>query len=178
MAISPPRWEPIDDKLLHEVWASDQAMYPAPELTYARLKSLSDACPELSICLRDTQQAGEAATTESLVHGLIIVWPLLADTYWTQLLDQTIKEHDVKPTMFPPVCLEDAHHKTPVGLHIFHIERFPTFNKARSGAGFTRLALQEVRQHVARLERTKSWNVVGYSGEQSDSQLHMMDGPS
>lgn len=174
--MSSPRWEPIDDKLLHEVWASDQAMYPAPELTYEHLRSLSDACPELSLCLRATQLADGAGATEPVVHGLVIVWPLLADTYWKQLLDCTIKEHDVKPVMFPPACLDNMGKKTPVGLHVFHIERFSAFQKAPSGAGFTRLALQEVRQRVAKLERTKSWNIVGYSGEQTNHvHWHMMD---
>lgn len=175
---SPMQWEPIDDKLLHEVWASDQAMYPAPELTFAHLKSLSDACPELTICLRgEPRTADFPSASESAVHqlGLIILWPLPAATHWSQLLDHTIQEHDVRATMFPPVYPDknddnsnsnSKDEKIPVGLHIFHIERFPAFQRARKGAGFTRLALEEVRQRVAKLEKTRSWDVVGYSGEQ------------
>lgn len=184
MSSSPPRWESIDDELLHEVWASDQAMYPAPELTYERLKSLHDACPELSICLRGARLGGDGAVAHHergsspvdepsraaepavVCHGLIVVWPLPAATYWDQLLDHAIKEHDVEATMFPSVCGNDrGKKKTPVGLHVFHIERFSGFQKARGGPGFTRLALQEVRQRVAKLEGARSWDVVGYSGE-------------
>lgn len=206
LTMSSTRWNSIDDQLLHHVWASDQAMYPAPELTYEHLKSLTDACPELSISLRDTRgedeqedESGRDAMTSSEtasssssssaavyaprgpestsapLHGLIIVWPLLAHAHWKQLLDNTIKEHDVKATMFPPArCCGDAgapEKTTPVGLHIFHIERFSAFQRTPRGAaaGFTRLALDEVRQRVARLESTKSWEVVGYSGERASA---------
>lgn len=43
-------WAPLDDQRLHDVWASDQALYPAPALTYERLRGLARACPGLSIC--------------------------------------------------------------------------------------------------------------------------------
>lgn len=177
--MSCPRWDIIDDKLLYEAWASDQDMYPASELTYDRLKSLNDACPELSICLRGTQREAQTGATgdktsntlnvsepdASVTHGLIIVWPLRADMYWKQLLDHTIEEHDVEAAMFPPFCGGVVGEKIPVGLHIFHIERFSAFERPRKGVGFTTMALEEVRQRIAKLERTKAWCIVGYSGE-------------
>lgn len=180
--ITPPsllRWEPLDETLLREVWASDQAMYPAPELTYGRLKNLIDACPELSICLRRYgQEQPEAARTssaitasapESSVYGLIIVWPLPSGSHWHQLLRHEIEEHDVKAVMFPPPAPNNATDGTtatiPIGLHVFHIERFPGFQPVSKDTGFTRVALQEIHRRVEELEKFKSWEIVGYSGK-------------
>lgn len=158
----------------------------------------------------ETEMTTTATATQASadqVHGLIIAWPLLAGPgpgpgltsryYWQQLLDHTIQEHDVTPAMFPlpePAtrCTtsgdgDDILKTTPtpqpqqqVGLHVFHIERFPTHaaaafpsgspsSMARTGAhnSFTRLALDDVRRRVA--EDHPSWEVVGYSGKHSKS---------
>lgn len=155
---SPPRWEPIDDRLLEEIYTADQAIYPAPLLTIQRLRSWGAACPGLCICLR-------GQNPESAVEGVVIVLPV-REEQWGRLVAGELKEHDVEPSsMFPPAA-DDAHghlDKVRVGLHVFHVERY---SPSSAGHGerrmppFTPAAMEEVRSRVGE----KSWQVVGYSG--------------
>lgn len=159
----PTHWEPIDDRLLEEIYTADQAIYPAPLLTYQRLRSWVADCPELCICLRGHDP-------EPAAQGVVIVLPV-RDEYWGRLVAGELKEHDVNPSdMFPPGAAADgsagAHghpEKAKVGLHVFHVERYSS--TARDGGRappFTPAALEEVRSRVG--ERFPSWEVVGYSG--------------
>lgn len=156
-------------------------MYPAPLLTYSRLKSWIDSCPELCIVLRrghddGKPQASSAATVAESVLGTIIVVPLLA-RYWARLTGEgkseigtpsegtLMQEHDVDPSeMFPPGTGAQGREKAEVGLHVFHIERFPGFAAAAEGRKirFTQLALEEIHGRV--VTRFPSWSVMGYSG--------------
>ncbi|KAG6366326.1 hypothetical protein INS49_000503 [Diaporthe citri] len=160
----PSHWEPIDDRLLEEIYAADQAIYPAPLLTYERLKSWAAACPELCICLR-------RHGSEPPAQGVVIVLPV-REEYWGCLVAGELREHDVKPRhMFPPnvaaASAVGAHvysEKVKVGLHVFHVERY---SPSSAGDGrrrmppFTPAALEEIRSRVC--ERFPSWEVVGYS---------------
>lgn len=161
-------------------------MYPAPLLTYGRLESWIEACPELCIVLRrghgeGQPQASSAAAAESVL-GSILVVPLLGE-YWARLTGEgkslrsgtppdeatLMREHDVDPeVMFPPRTGAPGVEKAEVGLHVFHIERFLGVTseggedeKVRR-VGFTRLALEEIRGRVA--ARFPHWSVMGYSG--------------
>lgn len=174
------QWEVIDESLLRYIYDSDQAMYPAPILTYDRLGSWVDSCPELCIVLRrgrdDSQrQAPSASTVADFVLGTIIVIPLLRK-YWAQLTGEgkqetgtpftntILQEHDVEAgEMFPPRTGAQGSQKAEVGLHVFHIERFPSFTGEEGRKiGFTQLALEEVCGRVG--ARFPHWSVIGYSG--------------
>lgn len=150
-----PRWYRIDESLLEEIYNADQAIYPAPLLTYERMRSWTTSCPDLSICLRQHGPGHECAA-----EGLVIVLPVMEE-YWARLVAGELREHDVDPDrMFPPTGAADGHPETVrVGLHVFHIERY---SAGGSKPGFITTALQEVRSRVG--ERFPSWEIVGYSG--------------
>lgn len=164
-------WQKVDESLLKDTYESDQAMYPAPELTYDRLKSWVEACPELCLCLqRDQTKSGSQSeiSANNGTDGIIIMIPLL-QPHWERLVNGQIEEHDVDASeMFPPSSRTQAQahgesQKVQVGLHVFHIERYSSFPPNRHGASFTTRALVEIRSRV--LETFKSWEVAGYSGE-------------
>ncbi|ROW14505.1 hypothetical protein VPNG_03174 [Cytospora leucostoma] len=151
-------WEVIDDFLLKYTFDSDQAIYPAPSLTYDRLRSWVESYPELCIVLRrgdgqdDSQpQVSAASAVSESVLGAVIVVPLLGK-YWVQLIaeDPLLQEHDVDPgEMFPPRADTEGSEQVEVGLHVFHIERFPGFTTDDGrGHGFTQLALEEIGGRV------------------------------
>lgn len=138
----------------------DQAIYPAPLLTYERLRSWAAACPELCICLRRHDP-------EPTAQGVVIVLPV-REQYWARLVAGELKEHDVDPSdMFPPATSAGGHsvHGHPevvkVGLHVFHVERYsPSAGDGGKAFPFTPAALEEVRSRAGE----KSWEVMGYSG--------------
>lgn len=163
--LPPLQWEPIDDRLLEEIHNADQAIYPAPLLTYERLRSWAVACPELCIYLRRHDP-------EPAAQGVVIVLPV-REKYWGRLVAGELKEHDVDPSeMFPPGAADDGSdgshgqpEKVEVGLHVFHVERYCPSSAEGGGTRtppFTPAALEEVRSRVG--ERLPSWEVVGYSG--------------
>ncbi|KUI68988.1 hypothetical protein VM1G_03974 [Cytospora mali] len=170
----PPHWEVIDESLLEFTYDADQAIYPAPSLTYDRLKSWAESCPELCIVLRrghdDGQpQVSSASAVSESVLGSIIVLPLLR-RYWVQLTAEMrsegplLQEHDVDPMeMFPPRTGALGSEKAEVGLHVFHIERFAGFMTGEEvkRIGFTQLALEEIRGRVE--VKFPYWRVMGYS---------------
>ncbi|KAK2613813.1 hypothetical protein N8I77_000695 [Diaporthe amygdali] len=157
---SPRLWETIGNTLLEEIYTADQAIYPAPLLTFQRLKSWADACPDLCISLHGR----DPAPTGPAVQGVIIVLPL-GESSWGHLVAGELREHDVEPAgMFPPPRPVGGHPEVKVGLHIFHIERYaapPARNGGGRTPGLTQGALEEVRSRVR--ERFPSWIVVGYS---------------
>lgn len=165
-------WQTIEDHSLKDVYDSDQAIYPCPQLSYDRLKSWVDACPELCLCLRRGGLEPNAylkCSENDTIYGLIIVLPL-RQPFWDRLRHANIEEHDVDAMeMFPPLSSGSGLHahgeggRTKVGLHVFHIERSPSFSAVCKDTGFTALALEEIRGRVA--GTFKSWDVVGYSGE-------------
>ncbi|KAK6066649.1 hypothetical protein SCUP515_10593 [Seiridium cupressi] len=151
---SPPTWTvgPITKAVLADIFSSDQAMYPAP-LTYARLQSWADACPDLSQCFYQSDPAvlGEE-NASGLVAGAIIALPL-REKAWRDLLVGAVRETDVDAsTMFAP----DDGVAHAVGLHVFHVERFGDHVR-----GFTNTSLTYVRK----IAEAKGWNVLGCSGE-------------
>lgn len=159
----PPLWEPIDDRLLEEIYTADQAIYPAPLLTYQRLRSWASTCPDLCICLR-------GHGPESAAEGVVIVLPV-REEYWGRLVAGELREHDVDPShMFPPAATaadSETHghlEVVRVGLHVFHVERYSPSSAGDGGKAspFTPAALEEVRSRV--VKRLPSWEVVGYSG--------------
>lgn len=160
----PPHWEPIDDRLLNEIYAADQEIYPAPLLTHQRLRGWAAACPDLCICLR-----GRGSNHDDIAHGVIIMLPV-REEYWGRLVAGELREHDVNPSdMFPPAAAAttdgaDGHPEVAkIGLHIFHVERYsPSVGDARRAPPFTPAALEEIRSRID--QRFPSWEVVGYSG--------------
>ncbi|KAL1879740.1 hypothetical protein Daus18300_001577 [Diaporthe australafricana] len=156
---APPHWETIDEPLLEEIYAADQAIYPAPLLTRQRLRSWADACPDF--CIRLSRR--DPAASETATQGMIIVLPVV-EACWERLIVGDLKEHDVDPVgMFPPDRSVGRDSEVRVGLHVFHIERYSS-SFARQGGrtpGFAQDALEEVRSRVR--DRFPSWSVVGYS---------------
>jgi len=144
----------IGDDVLQSVYASDQDMYPAP-LTFAHLQSWVNACPDLSICFR------RDGTSSPI--GVVIALPIRRP-HWDDLLCGALKETDIDPDVAFPRGRGVAGEEE-VGLHVFHIERFPEndvlpSSGARKG-GFAEFAVNEV-VHRALLKR--QWKVVGLSG--------------
>jgi hypothetical protein len=146
----------MSDDLLQIIYDNDQALYPAP-LPFERLRSWRDACPELSILYQ------VAGPDQPIDVGAIIVMPLLR-SHWQALLVGRQKETDVAASMFASAQTEGVE----VGLHIFHVERFEGNQAVR---GLTKLALDL----VAEIVKTKSWKVIGYSGECSTISPHLSD---
>ncbi|PSR77995.1 hypothetical protein BD289DRAFT_486236 [Coniella lustricola] len=181
-------WNTIPDSLLREIYESDQAIYPAPELTLARIQNWAAACPELCLCLRDRHQQ-QSANSDSKpspsphadVLGVMIVLPLNLSS-WESLLSGTIKEHDVDPVNMFPSSLNtlNEHNQSQgdclstVGLHVFHIERFSTVSSvakwSNSSKRFTNFALAEIQQRVANV--FGHWDVAGYSALTASQQGH------
>ncbi|KAJ4389815.1 hypothetical protein N0V93_007287 [Gnomoniopsis smithogilvyi] len=175
---SPPAvvWRTVDENHIKDIYDSDQVMYPAPQLTYGRLKSWVDACPEICLCLQrgnlDTN-THPAISPKDAILGLVVVLPLRQPS-WDRLLRGEIEEHDIDAAeMFPappnseiPAYGEGS--KIKVGLHVFHIERFPEFASFYRGKSFTTLALDEVRGRV--MDTFQSWEVVGYSALTASKQ--------
>lgn len=157
-----PQWDNIDDSLLEEIYNADQAIYPAPLLTYERMRSWATTCPDLSISLRRHDSGQEPA-----VQGLVIVLPVLEE-YWGRLVAGELREHDIDPSvMFPSAGATGAADDQPevvrVGLHVFHIERYsPSAGGGGRTPPFTLTALEEIRSRVG--GTFPSWEVVGYSG--------------
>ncbi|KAM0815828.1 putative N-acetyltransferase domain-containing protein [Seiridium cardinale] len=156
---SPPTWivGPMTKAVLADIFSSDQDMYPAP-LTYARLQSWADACPDLSQCFYQSDPAvlGEE-TVSGLIAGAIIALPL-KEKAWRDLLVGAVRETDVDAsTMFAP----DDGVAHAVGLHVFHVERFGDHVR-----GFTNTSLTYVRK----IAEAKGWNVLGCSALTATSE--------
>lgn len=169
-----PRWEVMPASLLQDIHASDQAMYPAPELTLDVLKAWLAGCPELSICFRygneELRHSRKVlALSSPSLHGSIIVLPL-REASWKRLLKNEIKEHDVDAGMFPPLrpgtgaAGKDAGGEVvEVGLHVFHIEKSQGFRDIWRRTSFTVMALEEVRRRVS--ANYPWWRIIGSSGQ-------------
>lgn len=154
----PPHWEPIDDRRLEEIYTADQAIYPAPLLTYQRLRSWAAACPDLCICLRRRDP-------EPIAQGVVIVLPV-REEFWGRLVAGELREHDVDPSDMFPAAGDEAHghpEVVRVGLHVFHIERYsPSAGNGGKAPPFTPAALDEIRSRIG--VKFASWEVLGYSG--------------
>src|SRR5436190_17914297 len=113
------RHMPLSEEVLHEIYSSDQSMYPAP-LTYDRLQSWVTTCPELAL----SYGAPIKNTAESpTVVGAAIVLPVRGK-YWRDLIVGKVKETEIDAaTMLSNQAGEE------VGMHIFHIEKFDTWQQ-------------------------------------------------
>jgi len=142
---------PVDDDLLRNVYASDQDMYPAP-LTFERLKSWVDACSDLSFCLRPSEGSPPI--------GVVIALPIRSRPHWDELLCGKLKETDIDPEVAFPTC-DGAEEE--VGLHVFHIERFPDNEDTSAGlrrGGFSEFVVAEI---IRRATSKRQWKMVGLS---------------
>lgn len=170
----PLRWEVIEMSFLKDIYESDQAIYPAPELSIDRLTSWAAARPEFFLCLRHDDKDQDADLTQAgACYGVIITVPLMKQ-HWEKLLGMADRDHgDAKhatsehvfrehhidaATMFP-----SSEDQNSVGLHVFHIERFTSFTNACQKTSFTDIALQEIQNRVAK--NFPQWTIHGYSGE-------------
>jgi hypothetical protein len=146
----------VNEDLIKEIHSSDQSIYPAP-LTYERLKSWVEGCPELSISYKISKGGSDE---EPPLAGVVIVLPVRAE-YWRDILVGKLKETDILPYTFA----NDSDVDTEVGLHIFHIEKFDAWNeeigKFDGLRPFAEFALQDAREVVEK----KGWRILGYSGE-------------
>ncbi|KAI1852201.1 hypothetical protein JX265_013054 [Neoarthrinium moseri] len=144
---------PMTEDVLHDIFASDQDMYPAP-LTYPQLQGWTQACPELSVCFYPPQaptQPDGGSDARSKPAGASIVLPLM-ESYWRDLLVGKIRETDINASKM--LCSEGgAEHS--VGLHVFHVERYDDRVK-----GFAKSSLE----HAVVAAQSKGWNILGCSG--------------
>ncbi|KAK3321502.1 hypothetical protein B0T19DRAFT_445259 [Cercophora scortea] len=149
----------IIDEMLRTIYASDQEMYPAP-LSFDRLRSWVDACPDLCVCFEKQPSTEEPGHPDTLIPlGVIIVLPLL-QAPWEDVLVGKVKEIEIDPTtMFPNIGTAKAH-KEVVGLHVFHIERFAAFQDLSPTRSFVEFALSEIARRVAGIT---TWTVAGFS---------------
>lgn len=147
---------PMSDEVLHEIYSSDQSMYPAP-LTYDRLQSWVETCPKLSLSygapLKDTADP-------LTVVGAAIVLPI-RDKYWRDLIVGKVKETGIDAaTMLSTQPGEE------VGMHIFHIEKFDTWQQIGEGYdGRLRPFAEYVTADMGKIVKEYGWKVLGYSGE-------------
>lgn len=153
---SPPlKRAKVDEALTHEIYSSDQSIYPAP-LTYDRLKSWVDACPELTVAY---QVPNDEAGKNLSLAGVVVILPIQAN-YWKDVLGGNLKETDILPSHF--VTNDQAEEE--VGLHIFHIEKYEAWDseirKYTTQPSFAKFALQDARE----VAKGKEWKVIGYSG--------------
>ncbi|KAI1841935.1 hypothetical protein JX266_011905 [Neoarthrinium moseri] len=143
---------PMTEDVLHDIFASDQDMYPAP-LTYPQLQGWTQACPELSVCFYPPQaptQPDGGSDARSKPAGASIVLPLM-ESYWRDLLVGKIRETDINASKM--LCSEGgAEHS--VGLHVFHVERYDDRVK-----GFAKSSLE----HAVVAAQSKGWNILGCS---------------
>ncbi|KAF3767758.1 hypothetical protein M406DRAFT_69873 [Cryphonectria parasitica EP155] len=167
------RWETINEPLLLTIYDVDQAIYPAPDLTFDQLQSWATSCPELFLCLRPDADlaAPPGLQGEDTTYGVIIALPL-RKAAWEDLLEGRIREHDIDAaTMFPPPLVGDSD-ECEVGLHVFHVERLPGFEAVRNSSAMrlTEIALREIQKRTG--ERFRSWKVEGYSALTVTTQGH------
>lgn len=158
------RRKPLSDQELHDIYASDQTMYPAP-LPYERLQSWVTACPDLSLSystpLKDTQSL--------LVVGVAIVLPVRAQ-YWRDLVVGKLKEIDVDAM----TMLSDQA-GVELGLHIFHIEKFDSWQQLGDGYDSKLRPFAEyVTADMAKMIEVRGWKVLGFSGNHYTYQLYLL----
>lgn len=153
-----PNWRPapMTEGVLRQIFESDQAMYPAP-LTYGRLQSWSHTCPDLSQCFYVTDPEADSQGGYGELAGAVIALPL-RETSWRDLLSGKLRETDIEASAMFPCSNSTA---SPVGLHVFHIERFG--DRPRGFASRSLVHIQEVA-------KSKGWDVLGCSGRPYMSQ--------
>lgn len=131
-------------------------MYPVP-LNFERLQNWVAQSPELSVCYVDSAGEGCDSPGDAVEIGAVIVLPLRKNQ-WEELLVGKLKEIEVDAsTMFES---SDADEPQDVGLHIFHIERFEGYERAKLQR-FAEFVLEDVREAATRYH----WNILGYSGK-------------
>jgi hypothetical protein len=143
----------IAEEQLREVYASDQSIYPAP-LTFERLKSWVDTAGDFAATYT-------IPTIESTIDaGVIVALPIIA-RHWQDVLVGKLKETDIDVAM---LVADDDISDVSVGLHIFHIEKFDSWDKCHSDRNilgrFAEFALEDATNIALR----KGWAVLGISG--------------
>ncbi|KAL2132390.1 hypothetical protein VTI74DRAFT_3867 [Chaetomium olivicolor] len=182
---------PIHSPLLRAVYASDQDMYPVT-LSYTRLRSWVDACPDLCICFQQEEDTpnresdtSAPATAVDTAAGVVIVLPLKRK-YWEDLLVGRLKEPEIDPwrmfagtvSGFGSGVSQDGPGRESgkggsrdveeVGLHVYHIERFgrevkPGFTNGGGESGKKRFAEIALEEVMRRAQARTGWKVVGMS---------------
>jgi hypothetical protein len=145
----------VNEDLVKEIHTSDQDIYPAP-LTYERLKSWVDACPELSIAYKIIIDESDSPPP---LAGVLIALPIKA-AHWNDLLIGNLKEWNILPTMF----VTDDLTNTDVGVHIFHFEKYDAWNKGIGRFDGLRPFAEFALGDAAEIVEKKGWKIAGYSG--------------
>jgi hypothetical protein len=145
----------VNEELVKEIHSSDQDIYPAP-LTYGRLKSWIDACPELSISYKIFIDESGNPTP---LAGVLIALPI-KPTHWKDLLVGNLKEWNILPSMFAT----NDQKSLDVGIHIFHIEKYNAWNKEIGKVDGRRSFAEMALGDVAEIVEKKGWKILGYSG--------------
>ncbi|KAL2757299.1 hypothetical protein ACRALDRAFT_2051275 [Sodiomyces alcalophilus JCM 7366] len=128
---------PITPAVLHEIYSSDQDMYPAP-LPFDRLQDWVDAAGDsfsFAIYGDPNPISGEEA-----VLGAVIALPLRI-TSWNALLTGKLKETFVTASrdLWTP---DDSERR--MGLHIFHVEVYRDAVAGPRVPGFTQHVIKEI----------------------------------
>ncbi|ROT37144.1 hypothetical protein SODALDRAFT_324795 [Sodiomyces alkalinus F11] len=128
---------PITPTVLHEIYASDQAMYPAP-LAFERLRDWVDvAGTDFSFAVYSDADQTDG---EGVLIGAVIALPL-RKTSWDALVMGELKETSVIASrdLWTPADSEAR-----LGVHVFHVEVYRDSVAGRQVRGFVRRAVDEI----------------------------------
>ena len=131
-------------------FGADSQIYPSP-LSLSVLTSWVKTCPSFALQYLHPKDQGK-------VVGICIILPILK-SHWDDLVSGRIHEWDILPSMLWHHDGECAKVDSDVGLHIWHIERFPGWQ--RTWGGFGKYVWDEVRRGL--LDQLKGPRVRGFS---------------
>ncbi|KAI9765551.1 MAG: hypothetical protein M1839_005417 [Geoglossum umbratile] len=147
---------PLSEEVLRDIYFSDQSMYPAP-LTYDRLQSWVKVCPELALSYVAPTKDKDA-TEPPIVIGAAIVLPVQGK-YWRDLVVGKIKEIEIDAATMLTIQTGEE-----VGLHIFHIEKFDSWQQLGEGFdGKLRPFAEYVTADMGEIVLQRGWKVLGFS---------------
>ncbi|KAF8472460.1 hypothetical protein BDZ91DRAFT_715112, partial [Kalaharituber pfeilii] len=117
--------------------SADNNIYPSP-LTVSTLQSWANICPAFFLQYVHPLNQSE-------IVGICIAIPILAP-YWDDLIAGRIREWEVRPEML--YSRDRVREPVQVGLHVWHVERFSSWDRA--WGGFGRLAWKDIEAVMER----------------------------
>lgn len=151
----PPYLLPLDSFDLPNLLGADASLYPSP-LTLVSLASWIVTAPYLSFKYLP-------ALTSNSPCGICVILPLL-ERHWEALIRGDLKEWDITPKHLWSPSNPSAT-KENVGLHVWHIERFESWEPEWSGkGGFGKYWWNDVDNAVKHMLQEGCSGIIGYSG--------------
>lgn len=140
-----PLLRPMPDEWIDHVLSADYDIYPS-SLEPETLKSW------VRVSSAFTMQYIHPSAPEEVV-GVCIMIPALS-MWWKDIINGKIHEWEITPGML----WHRGHSKADVGIHIWHIERYPGWE--RRWGGFGKYIWHDVQEAIRKEHRM---NVIGYS---------------